>query len=110
MGNNASFPGGRRDIGFSGQELFYIDEESFGNIICFFILSEMSLSVLISILPSKILGVAAKDIIAKTAFAEMDKNRDGAVTIEEFVSTCIGQAEITQLLALKAIEIFVDDI
>ena len=62
MRNNASFPGGRRDIGFSGQELFYIDEESFGNIICFFILFEMSYSVLISILPSKILGVAAKDI------------------------------------------------
>ena len=62
MGNNASFPGGRRDIGFSGQELFYIDEESFGNIICFFILFEMSLSVLISILPSKILSVAAMDL------------------------------------------------
>merc|ERR1712013_762728 len=55
-------------------------------------------------------SVAAKDIIAKTAFAEMDKNRDGEVTTDEFVSTCIGQAEITQLLALKAIEIFVDDI
>ena len=55
-------------------------------------------------------SVAAKDIIAKTAFAEMDKNRDGEVTTDEFVSTCIGQAEITQLLTLKAIEIFVDDI
>ena len=55
-------------------------------------------------------SIAARDIIAKTAFAEMDKNRDGKVTTEEFVSTCIGQAEITQLLALKAIEIFVDDI
>merc|ERR1711892_1289606 len=54
--------------------------------------------------------IATKDIIAKTAFAEMDKNADGEVTTEEFVGTCMGQAEISQLLALKVIEIFVEDI
>ena len=55
-------------------------------------------------------NVATKDTIAKTAFAEMDKNGDGQVTTDEFVSTCMGQAEISQLLALKVIEIFVEDI
>ena len=54
--------------------------------------------------------IAAKNVVAKTAFAEMDQDKDGRVTIEEFVSTCMGQAEITQLLALKVIEIFVEDI
>ena len=49
-------------------------------------------------------------MIAKTAFAEMDKDGDGKVTTEEFVSSCMGQAEISQLLALKVIEIFVEDI
>ena len=55
-------------------------------------------------------NIAAKDLIAKSAFAEMDKNMDGEVTTDEFISACMGQAELCQLLALKAIEIFVEDI
>eukprot|EP00092_Neocalanus_flemingeri_P035967 GFUD01039161.1.p1 GENE.GFUD01039161.1~~GFUD01039161.1.p1 ORF type:complete len:195 (-),score=62.79 GFUD01039161.1:30-614(-) len=54
--------------------------------------------------------IAAKDMIAKSAFAEMDQNMDGKVTTDEFISACMGQAEISQLLALKVIEIFVEDI
>ena len=52
--------------------------------------------------------IAAKDMIAKTAFAEMDKNKDGKVTKEEFVTACLGQQEISKMLALKVINIFVE--
>ena len=54
-------------------------------------------------------NVAAKDMIAKTAFAEMDKNKDGKVTKEEFVAACFGQQEISKMLALKIVDIFVED-
>ena len=36
----------------------------------------------------------------------MDTNNDGVVTMDEFVSACLGDSELCQLLALKAIEIF----
>ena len=39
----------------------------------------------------------------------MDSNHDGVVTMEEFISACLGESELTQLLALKAVEIFVDN-
>ena len=53
--------------------------------------------------------IAAKNMIAKTAFAEMDKDKDGEVSKEEFVSACMGQEEISKMLALKIVDIFVDD-
>ena len=54
-------------------------------------------------------NIAAKDMIAKTAFTEMDKNKDGKITKEEFVTACLGQEEISKMLALKIIDIFVED-
>jgi Ca2+-binding EF-hand superfamily protein len=54
-------------------------------------------------------NIAAKDMIAKTAFAEMDKDKDGKVTKEEFVTACMGQQEISKMLALKIVDIFVED-
>ena len=54
-------------------------------------------------------NISAKDLIAKSAFAEMDVNNDGVVTLDEFVSACMGESELCQLLALKAIEIFADE-
>ena len=54
-------------------------------------------------------NIAAKNMIAKTAFAEMDKDKDGEVSKEEFVSACMGQEEISKMLALKIVDIFVDD-
>ena len=46
--------------------------------------------------------------MAQTAFLEMDSNEDGVVTMDEFLEACLGQSELCQLLALKAVEIFAE--
>merc|ERR1712215_506199 len=54
-------------------------------------------------------NVAAKDFIAKSAFAEMDKDEDGKVSLEEFTTACLSQEEFSKMLAIKIIDIFVED-
>ena len=54
-------------------------------------------------------NVATKDFIAKSAFAEMDKDEDGKVSLDEFTTACLNQEEFSKMLALKVIDIFVDD-
>jgi len=54
-------------------------------------------------------NLAAKGLIAKSAFAEMDKDQDGKVTTSEFIAACTGQEEFSKMLALKVIDIFVED-
>ena len=54
-------------------------------------------------------NVAADKMIAKSAFAEMDKNEDGKVTLEEFRTACLGREEFSKMLAVKVIDIFVDE-
>ena len=54
-------------------------------------------------------NLAAKDFIAKTAFAEMDSDHDGKVSQEEFVSACLAKDEFTKMLTMKIIDIFVDE-
>eukprot|EP00092_Neocalanus_flemingeri_P085699 GFUD01107880.1.p1 GENE.GFUD01107880.1~~GFUD01107880.1.p1 ORF type:complete len:133 (+),score=44.09 GFUD01107880.1:25-399(+) len=49
------------------------------------------------------------NLIAKSAFAEMDKDQDGKVTIDEFITAYMGQEDISKMLALKVIDIFVED-
>merc|ERR1719466_579421 len=53
--------------------------------------------------------VAAKDMIAKSAFAEMDKDEDGQVTTTEFLAACQAEAAFSKLLANKAIDIFMEE-
>ena len=43
--------------------------------------------------------LAAKDFVAKSAFAEMDANQDGKVTCAEFIAACLGQDEFSKMLA-----------
>merc|ERR1739845_318725 len=54
-------------------------------------------------------NVAADKMIAKSAFAEMDKNEDGKVSLEEFKAACLGREEFSKMLAIKVIDIFVDE-
>ena len=51
----------------------------------------------------------AEKILSTAAFDEMDKNKDGAVTEEEFIKACLGQEVISRLLALKIIDIFCEE-
>eukprot|EP00092_Neocalanus_flemingeri_P042244 GFUD01046104.1.p1 GENE.GFUD01046104.1~~GFUD01046104.1.p1 ORF type:complete len:139 (+),score=43.59 GFUD01046104.1:25-417(+) len=55
-------------------------------------------------------NLAAKDLIAKSAFAEMDKDQNGKISITEFIAACMGQEEFSKMLALKVIDIFVEDV
>ena len=48
-------------------------------------------------------------MLATTAIAEMDDNADGKVTLEEYIKACLDNDEISKMLTLKIIEIFVDD-
>eukprot|EP00091_Calanus_sinicus_P002432 TRINITY_DN12473_c0_g1_i1.p1 TRINITY_DN12473_c0_g1~~TRINITY_DN12473_c0_g1_i1.p1 ORF type:complete len:194 (-),score=63.61 TRINITY_DN12473_c0_g1_i1:566-1147(-) len=61
------------------------------------------------LLKSKDANLAAKDMVAKAAFAEMDKNHDGKVTLDEFIAACLGQEELSKMLTLKIIDIFVEN-
>merc|ERR1719153_2255768 len=54
-------------------------------------------------------NIAAKDLIAKSAFAEMDKDEDGKVTTEEFITACLNQEEFSKMLTIKVLDIFVED-
>merc|ERR1712002_1157200 len=54
-------------------------------------------------------AIAAKDMISKSAFAEMDKNEDGKVSLDEFKTACLGREEFSKMLAIKVIDIFVDE-
>merc|ERR1712055_501769 len=51
----------------------------------------------------------SKDLIAKSAFAEMDKDADGKITTSEFVAACLSQEQLSKMLALKVIDIFVEE-
>ena len=54
-------------------------------------------------------NVNAIDLIAKSAFAEMDKDEDGKITTEEFISACMGEQDFSKMLANKAIDIFMEE-
>merc|ERR1711936_1113312 len=54
-------------------------------------------------------NIATKDLVAKSAFAEMDKDQDEKVTTDEFIAACMRQQEFSKLLAIKVIDIFVDN-
>ena len=62
-----------------------------------------------SLLKKEDATIAAKDMISKSAFAEMDKNEDGKVTLEEFRTACLGNDEFSKMLITKVIDIFVDE-
>merc|ERR1712025_752418 len=54
-------------------------------------------------------SLATKELVAKSAFAEMDSDQDRKVSLEEFIAACLGQERLSKMLALKVIDIFVDE-
>jgi len=51
---------------------------------------------------------ASMEAIASSAFTEMDKDVDGKITVEEFTRACLEREQISKMLALKVINIFVE--
>jgi len=51
----------------------------------------------------------SEDLFAKSAFAEMDKDEDGKITTEEFVTACLAEEKFSKQLALKLVDLFNDD-
>ena len=52
---------------------------------------------------------ASKDLIAKTAFSEMDQDKDGLVSQDEFVRAVLGQEQFSKMLTMNIMSIFMDD-
>merc|ERR1712060_524793 len=52
---------------------------------------------------------ASEKVIANSAFTEMDTDGDGKITEREFINACMGQEELSKMLALKVINIFVEE-
>ena len=44
--------------------------------------------------------------MAENAWAEMDKDRDGQITEDEFVEAALGHEKTASLLALKVVQAF----
>ena len=53
--------------------------------------------------------VAAKDMIAKSAFAEMDKDEDGKISLEEFTAAVLTEKDFSRLLSSTALDIFMEE-
>jgi len=51
----------------------------------------------------------SKDLIATNAFNEMDSNKDGLVSCQEFVNAVLGQEEFSKLLTMEIMKVFIDE-
>merc|ERR1712048_459875 len=54
-------------------------------------------------------NICAADLVAKTAFAEMDKDEDGKVSLDEFLTACKAEEDFSKLLSSAAIDIFFEE-
>jgi len=50
---------------------------------------------------------ASQELLAQSAFNEMDENHDGQVSEEEFIEACMNQKKFSTMLTLKIIDVFV---
>ena len=53
-------------------------------------------------------SLSQNDVLV-SVFKEMDKNNDGKISCDEFVAACLGQEHISKMLAIKIIDIFIED-
>ena len=51
---------------------------------------------------------ASQEFIAKSAFAEMDENKDGVVNKEEFVKAVLEHQQFSKLLTVNILSIFLE--
>lgn len=50
---------------------------------------------------------ASQELLAQSAFNEMDENHDGQVSEDEFIEACMNQKKFSTMLTLKIIDVFV---
>merc|ERR1712079_117076 len=50
---------------------------------------------------------ASQELLAQSAFNEMDENHDGQVSEDEFIEACMSQKKFSTMLTLKIIDVFV---
>merc|ERR1711976_141676 len=54
-------------------------------------------------------NVSAAELIAKSAFAEMDENEDGKISLKEFNTACLAEKDFSRLLTSAALDIFMEE-
>ena len=54
-------------------------------------------------------NISAADLIAKSAFAEMDKDEDGKISLEEFTTAVLTEKDFSRLLSSTALDIFMEE-
>ena len=54
-------------------------------------------------------NVSAAELIAKSAFAEMDENEDGKISLKEFSTACLAEKDFSRLLTSTALDIFMEE-
>ena len=54
-------------------------------------------------------NICAADLIAKSAFAEMDKDEDGKISLDEFITAVLGEKDFSKLLSTTALDIFMEE-
>ena len=65
---------------------------------------------LFALLSTKELQTVENDTkMADDAFTEMDVDKDGKVTKEEFIQACLSHEKISSMMALKITDIFIPD-
>ena len=64
---------------------------------------------LMTLMSAKEKSELADIYVSDYAFAEMDLDKDGSVTKEEFVRACMNHEKISTLMAMKIIDIFISD-
>jgi len=51
----------------------------------------------------------SRETLADTAFKEMDKDGDGNVTCDEFVSAVLNEEKVSKLLTMNVIDVFIEN-
>merc|ERR1711862_484796 len=54
-------------------------------------------------------NVSAAELIVKSAFAEMDENGDGKISLKEFSTACLAEKDFSRLLTSTALDIFMEE-
>lgn len=49
------------------------------------------------------------ELTADALLKEMDEDKDGKIKLEEYINACLNKDELSKVLTVKIIDIFIDD-